>query len=134
MKLVRVLTKDSKSDKDQLYRIMCFNILTNNMDDHSKNFSFTYTEKSGWKLAPAYDLTYSNTYFGEHTTSVLGKGKDISDADLIKVGTDAGLSSKFCKDCLEFIKKQTEDLKPYLEGPFPKRKNSRLSSRINELK
>ena len=40
MKLVRVLTKDSKSDKDQLYRIMCFNILTNNLDDHSKNFSF----------------------------------------------------------------------------------------------
>ena len=134
MKLVRVLTKDSKSDKDQLYRIMCFNILTNNLDDHSKNFSFTYTEKSGWKLAPAYDLTYSNTYFGEHTTSVLGKGKDISDADLIKVGTDAGLSLKFCKDCLKFIKKQTEDLQPYLEGPFPKRKSSRLSSRINELK
>ena len=50
--------------------IMCFNILTHNFDDHTKNFSFTYTNESGWRLAPAYDLTYSDTYWGEHTTLV----------------------------------------------------------------
>ena len=49
--------------------------------DHTKNFSFTYTEDNGWRLSPAYDLTYSDTYWGEQTTSVGGKGKDISDKD-----------------------------------------------------
>jgi hypothetical protein len=29
---------------------------------------------NGWRLSPAYDLTYSDTYWGEQTTSVNGKG------------------------------------------------------------
>lgn len=29
-----------------------------------------------WRLSPAYDLTYSNTYYGEHTTTVDGNGKN----------------------------------------------------------
>jgi serine/threonine-protein kinase HipA len=33
-------------------------------------------------MSPAYDLTYSNTYYGEHTTTVDGKGMK----DLVAVG------------------------------------------------
>ncbi len=77
MKLVQVLTKDNDHDTEQMYRVMCFNVLTHNRDDHAKNFSFMFTEDKGWRLAPAYDLTYSDTYFGEHTTSVNGKGRDL---------------------------------------------------------
>ena len=39
-----------------------------------------------WRLSPAYDLTYSNTYYGEHTTSVNGKGINIKEDDLLEVG------------------------------------------------
>ena len=52
-----------------MYRIMCFNVLSHNRDDHAKNLSCIYTEEKGWRLAPAYDLTYSDTYFGEHKES-----------------------------------------------------------------
>ncbi len=31
-----------------------------------------------WRLSPAYDLTYSNTYYSEHTTTVDGNGKNPS--------------------------------------------------------
>ena len=62
-KLVRMLTKDNASDKEQLYRVMCFNCFTHNRDDHTKNLSFLYTNNHGWRLAPAYDLTYSDTYW-----------------------------------------------------------------------
>ena len=103
MKLVRMLTKDNNTDKEQMYRVMCFNVLTHNRDDHTKNFSFLYTEEKGWRLAPAYDLTYSDTYWGEQTTSVNGKGKDISDKDLIKVGTDAGIPASLCSKILSGI-------------------------------
>ena len=113
LKLVRMLTKDNAQDKEQMYRVMCFNCLTHNRDDHTKNFSFLYTNDKGWRLAPAYDLTYSDTYWGEQTTSVNGKGSNISDRDLIKTGTDAGLPKDFCVNCLEEIKEKTAVLREY---------------------
>ena len=115
-KLVRMLTKDNASDKEQLYRVMCFNCFTHNRDDHTKNFSFLYTNDHGWRLAPAYDLTYSDTYWGEQTTSVNGKGSNISDKDFIKTGREAGLSKDFCENSLKEIKEKTAVLEPYLEA------------------
>ena len=116
MKRVRMLTKDNTADKEQMFLIMCFNILTHNRDDHTKNFSFMYTDDTGWRLAPAYDLTYSDTYWGEQTTSVCGKGKDITEKDLVKVGTEAGLSKKFCEDRLRMISEKIKMLSHYLKN------------------
>ncbi|MBE5847954.1 MAG: type II toxin-antitoxin system HipA family toxin [Lachnospiraceae bacterium] len=113
MKLIRMLTRDHAGDKEQMYRIMCFNILAHNRDDHTKNFSFLYTEEKGWHLAPAYDLTYSDTYWGEQTTSVNGKGKSISDGDLIKTGTDAGIPKSRCLSILEEIREKVKTLNCY---------------------
>lgn len=133
-KLTRVLTKDSVDDIEQLYRIMCFNVATHNRDDHTKNFSFIHTDLQGWKLAPAYDLTYSETYWGEHTSSVNGKGKDITGKDLIAIGTEAGLSGSFCKKALGEIYDNTKSLEKYIntETGFP---NNHISfrERIAEL-
>ena len=103
MKLIRMLTRDNKADLEQMYLLMCFNVLTHNRDDHTKNFSFLYTEENGWRLSPAYDLTYSDTYWGEQTTSVKGKGKNITEEDLVKVGTDAGIPKSRCEKCLKTI-------------------------------
>ena len=42
-----------------------------------KNFHILYDEeKDSWRLSPAYDLTYSSTYYGEHTTTVDGNGRN----------------------------------------------------------
>ena len=46
-----------------------------------------------WHLYPAYDLTVSTTCFGEHSTSVCGKGKNITDDDLRRLADEAGLGS-----------------------------------------
>ena len=65
-----------------------------NQDDHGKNFAFLYDEEAGlWRLSPAYDLTVSTTYYGEHSTSVCGKGKGITDDDLRRLADEAGLDS-----------------------------------------
>ena len=113
MKLIRMLTRDNDKDKEQMYRVMCFNILTHNRDDHAKNFSFLYTNDDGWRLAPAYDLTYSDTYWGEQTTSVCGKGKDISEKELIKVGIEAGLTKASCIEYLNQIHDKIGALERY---------------------
>ena len=71
-----------------MFRRMCFNVFAHNRDDHSKNFTYLYDdEKDRWSLSPAYDLTYSNTYYGEHTTTVDGKAYSIPSVIIEKVGT-----------------------------------------------
>ncbi len=58
------------------FRLMLFNILTHNRDDHVKNFSFILDDRTGkWSLAPAYDLTFADGPGGEHSMTVAGEGR-----------------------------------------------------------
>ncbi len=111
MKLTRILTRENKQDVENMFRRACFNVFAHNRDDHAKNFSFLYNEKEdGWRLSPAYDLTYSNTYFGEHTTSVDGNGKNPGEKELLSVGLRAGLNKKICLDIIVEIKKKVKEM------------------------
>jgi serine/threonine-protein kinase HipA len=109
IKLTKILTNDI--DTYEMYRRMCFNVFSHNLDDHSKNFSFLYNlDKRCWELSPAYDLTYSNTYFGEHTTSVNGKGIDISIDDLLQVGIKNKLDKDICLSIITEVKERVEKM------------------------
>jgi serine/threonine-protein kinase HipA len=68
-----VLTKNIQEVK-MAFRLMIFNILTHNKDDHTKNFTFIHTQKGEWQLAPAYDLTFSSGMNNQHTTAINGSG------------------------------------------------------------
>ena len=84
---------DSEKDVERLYRLMCFNVFIGNRDDHSKNFSYVYDEgERAWHLSPAYDLTQNSGAYGEHATTVNGKGRGISLDDLVVVGVEAGIA------------------------------------------
>lgn len=87
-----------------MFRRMCFNVFAHNRDDHSKNFTYIYDESNDkWHLSPAYDLTYSNTYYGEHTTSVDGNGRNPGKKELLAVGIGAGLNKNMCNTIIEDI-------------------------------
>lgn len=104
IKLTVVLTKNQK-DVEEMYRRMVFNVLIDNQDDHAKNFSFIYDEMNRvYRLAPAYDITPSKTYFGEHTTSVNGKGKNINENDLLEVAKKNKINIKTAKEIIDKIK------------------------------
>lgn len=97
MKLTGILTDNNKEDLENMYRRMCFNVYAHNRDDHAKNFSYIYDEESDrWRLSPAYDLTYSDTYYGEHTTTIAGNGSNPGIKELIEVGTNGGLKKNKC--------------------------------------
>ncbi len=111
MKLTKILCRDRHEEIEQMYRRMCFNVFAHNRDDHSKNFSFLYNEKKDqWSLSPAYDLTWSNTYYGEHTTTVDGNGRDPGMKELLAVGKKAGLSVKRCRCIADEIQAETVSL------------------------
>ena len=104
MKLTLELTKNYQ-DIEQLYRLMCFNVFAHNRDDHSKNFSFLYDEnKKEWHLSPAYDLTYSSSFNGEHATTINGEGKNPSLDDILVVAKNIGIKEKQARDIALDIK------------------------------
>ena len=103
MKLTKILTHDDRRDVEMMFRQMCFNVFAHNRDDHAKNFSFIYDEASDiWHLSPAYDLTYSSTYYGEHTTTVDGSG-DPNTQDLLAVGVAVGMKKSECESIMDEI-------------------------------
>lgn len=104
MKLTKILTGDNSQDMENMFRRMCFNVFAHNRDDHSKNFTYLYNEvENTWRLSPAYDLTYSNTYYGEHTTTVDGNGRNPGKKELINVGVTAGMKKEKCIELADEI-------------------------------
>jgi len=53
----------------KLYRLMVFNYLIGNKDDHAKNFAFIWRHGE-WHLAPAFDILPSQGMNGYRTTSI----------------------------------------------------------------
>ena len=75
---------------------MVFNILSNNTDDHNKNFSFIMDENGKWSLSPAYDLTYIFNMGGYlpdnmHCITMRGKYSDFTKEDAIDFAKENGI-------------------------------------------
>jgi len=94
----------NRDDVEQMFRRMVFNYLTDNKDDHCKNFSFIMVRNSGgkwqWRLAPAYDLTLcTEGYNGEHATSVNGTARPKLN-DFISVGVKIKIQENRCREII----------------------------------
>ncbi len=76
----------------KVYRLMVFNYLIDNKDDHAKNFAFIYRD-GDWHFAPAYDLLPSDGINGFRTTSINDSIEPTPD-DLFAVAVKAGLNKK----------------------------------------
>lgn len=108
MKLTKILSLGNEADIEQMFRRMCFNVFAHNRDDHAKNFSWMYDERMDcWHPSPAYDLTWSTTYFGEHTMTVDGNGRNPGMKELLAVGKAAGMAQKTCRMIAEEIREKT---------------------------
>ena len=69
-----------------------------------------------WHPSPAYDLTWSTTYFGEHSTTVDGNGRNPGMKELLAVGKAAGMNAKNCKVIAEEIREKTRTLEATYRG------------------
>jgi len=103
LKVTEILTQE-KTDVIKLFKQAVFNVLAHNYDDHTKNISFIMDESGQWHLAPAYDLTFSSGLGGEQSTMVMGKGKDITIADLVMLGASASISKKEVLEIIDQVK------------------------------
>lgn len=72
---------------EKILRLAAFNVFANNRDDHSKNFSFLMDSNGKWKVAPAYDLTFSNSGHGMHSTMVAGESANPTKKHLLELAS-----------------------------------------------
>ena len=115
MKLTFKIT-NSMEEVKKMYRLMVFNVLAHNRDDHGKNFSYIYDEmEKRYKLSPAYDLTYSFSINNEHATTINGKGRDISVGDMLDVAKKSDVDIRFAKNVIKEIQEKTSVLKKYYQ-------------------
>ncbi len=85
-----------EADCQEVFRRMVFNMLSNNTDDHNKNFSFIMRKDGTWRLAPAYDLTYIVDHGGflpneDHCMYIRAKLRHITREDVIAFARDNGI-------------------------------------------
>ena len=78
------LEKDIRA-YEKILRLAAFNVFAHNRDDHSKNFSFLMEANGNWKVAPAYDLTFSSSGHGMHSTMVSGESANPTKKHLIEL-------------------------------------------------
>lgn len=76
----------------KVFRLAAFNVFSHNLDDHSKNFSFLMNAKGEWQLAPAYDLTFSYSSFGFHSTMIAGESQSPGEKHLLELAKHFGLN------------------------------------------
>jgi serine/threonine-protein kinase HipA len=106
------LTKDVK-EQIKMFRLSVFNLFSHNRDDHAKNFSFLLDENNNWKLAPAYDLTFSQGPGGEHSTTYLGEGKNPTQEHLLKLANKHNI--KNANNVILEVKNAIDSLLPQLK-------------------
>jgi serine/threonine-protein kinase HipA len=78
---------------EKVFRLAAFNVYSHNRDDHSKNFSFLMNAKGEWQFAPAYDLTFSNSAYGFHSTMIAGESQNPGRKELIKLADHFSLKN-----------------------------------------
>jgi len=108
MRLTMRLTTDL-GEIERLYRLMVFNVVIGNRDDHAKNFTYL-CDGGAWRLSPGYDLTYNSGINGEHSTTVNGKGRDIVLEDLLAVAVGAGISRTAALGIAQEVSSTVNDL------------------------
>ena len=108
MEATLALTKDM-NEVEKIYRLMIFNVLTSNKDDHSKNFSFIY--KSGkWYVSPAYDLVYSEGFNGQHTTTILGEDNP-KKSHMFELAKEIGINKSKYESIFDEVFEATKGIK-----------------------
>jgi serine/threonine-protein kinase HipA len=109
MKATSHLTRDINQCEVQ-FRNAVFNVLTHNRDDHAKNFSFLMDAQGVWRVSPAYDLTFSFGPSGEHSTMIMGEGKNPRKDHLLKLAATGSIKEE---RALEVINEVTSTVKKW---------------------
>ncbi len=97
------------ADVSAAFRRMIFNVLASNRDDHTRQHSFLMSPAGEWRLAPAYDLTFSPGPGGEHYLDIEGEGRRPTGDHVRALGRRHGLSERLMAEVVEAVRAAVAD-------------------------
>ncbi len=100
LRCVRMMTRSQKQ-VEMAYRQAVFNVIFNNKDDHSKNFSFIMDNNGKWSLSPAYDISFNTGTNGYHQMDICGQAKHPTKKDLLQLAKITDIKPNFAKEAIE---------------------------------
>lgn len=125
-----ILEKDVRA-YEKILRLAAFNVFAHNRDDHSKNFSFLMDARGTWKVAPAYDLTYSSSGHGMHSTMVAKESANPSKKHLLELA--AYFKVKNASDIIDEVQAAVFNWKNYAEqGEVSNESKNKINKKIGK--
>lgn len=122
LRATRLLTRDQR-EVDKAYARAVFNVLFHNRDDHPKNFGWRLGRDRRWRLAPAFDLTYSEGPMGQHHMDICGEGATVQRRHLLQLAEDGGVSSETTGHIINHMLAQAAAF-PHRAATFPIRRKT----------
>ena len=112
----RFVTRN-EADVVRMFRRMVFNVAAHNLDDHTKQHAFLMDAWGSWRLAPAYDVNFSNGPNGQHYLAVEGEASAIARDHVLAVARRQGISmptaAAIVDDVRHAVSSFTSYAKPY---------------------
>lgn len=108
LRCVRMLTQ-SQVAVEGAFRHAVFNVIFNNKDDHSKNFSFMMDETGRWSLSPVYDIAYNSGMNGYHQMDVAGEARHPTALHLLKLAKLADIKQNKAQAIIEQVTSVAKD-------------------------
>lgn len=102
LRCIRMLTQSQVAVEDG-FRHAVFNVIFNNKDDHSKNFSFMMDEAGRWSLSPVYDIAYNSGMNGYHQMDVAGEARYPTLTHLLKLAKLADIKQNKAKSIIDQV-------------------------------
>lgn len=93
LRATRALTRDER-EVEKAYARAVFNVLFHNRDDHPKNLAWRLGQDRRWRLAPAFDLSFSEGPMGQHHMDICGEGIAVERGHLMRLASEGGVPMK----------------------------------------
>jgi serine/threonine-protein kinase HipA len=132
LRATRAITRDER-EVQKAYARAVFNVLFHNRDDHPKNFAWRLGQDRRWRLAPAFDLTFSEGPMGQHHMDVCGKYDSIEREHLLRLATEGNVPLKTAQAVIDQMLEQVQTVaKRAAMYPIRRVTAQRLKSLINK--
>ncbi len=102
LRATRALTRDQR-EVNKAYARAVFNAIFRNRDDHPKNLAYRLGPDRRWRLAPAFDLSYSDGPGGEHSMDYVGEGANVRREHLLRLATESSVAPIMAKETIDRI-------------------------------
>lgn len=132
LRATMAITRDVR-DVEEGFRRMIFNVLACNRDDHTRQHAYLMDAAGTWRLAPAYDLTFSTGPGGEHYLAIAGEGRSPTREHVEQVGRTHGIPAKRVNQIIDEVRASVSDWQIHARAAGVGRSRADIAERLGQI-